>query len=161
MTWTELHDACEHQDASRVIQGAHTHYEDALELDEHGWTPLHVLCWGNPSIEAVQALLQACPQSASAKDAHNDTPLHVACSYKETDKHLVQVLLEACPTAASMANREDLMPLHMACRHAPDNAGVIGLLIDTYPYALRAHIKVGVNSSRVSIRTFIRFVMTL
>ena len=152
MTWTELHDACEHQDAERIIRVAKQHGEEVLEVDEHGWTPLHVLCWSSPSVEAIEALLAACPQAASDVDSMGNTPLHVACSRPGTDKHLVQVLLNACPTTASMVNHEGLMPLHMACRHATDNARVIGLLIESYPYALRTHIKVRKKVNLASLR---------
>ena len=147
MTWTELHDACEHQDVQRILQRVNLHSEEVVEVDEHGWTPLHILCWSSPSSASIEALLKACLQTSSDQDAIGNTPLHVACSRPETDKHVVQVLLDACPAAASMPNHEGLMPLHMACRHAPNNSGVIGLLIDSYPYALRARIKVRSASS--------------
>jgi len=142
MTWKELHEACEHQDVTRIIKIAHQRGEDALEVDEHGWTPLHVLSWGNPTLEAVEALLKACPLALTNRDYRGNTPLHVACSFAGTDKHVVQMLLEACPTAVSKVNHEGLMPLHMACRYAPTNQGVIDLLIEAYPYALQSRIKV-------------------
>jgi len=147
MTWTLLHDACENPQRKgaedMIIQLAHQHPESVLNVDEHGSTPLHVLCWGNPHSRAVEALLEACPQAASDTDYFGDTPLHVACSCPRADKHLVQMLLKECPTAVSLPNREGLLPLHMACRYAPVNEGVIGLLIEAYPYALHARIKMG------------------
>lgn len=142
MTWTQLHDACEHDDVKNVIDLARNHSDDAFKADDHGYTPLHIMCWGNPNPQAVEALLQACPQAVTDQDVHGDTPLHIACCCTSTDKHLVQMLLTASPTAASIPNKEGLMAVHMACRHAPNNEGVIGLLIDVYPYALCSHIKV-------------------
>jgi ankyrin repeat protein len=142
MTWTELHDACVHQVAERITRAAKQHAEEAVQVDEHGWTPLHILCWGSPSSYAVKALIDACPQATSAQDTMGNTPLHVACSRAETDNHLVQLLLQACPTATSMVNQEGLMPLHMACRYASNNSSMIGLLIKSFPNALRTHIKV-------------------
>lgn len=143
MTWTQLHDACEHQDIKSVIAISRLHSEYAFQADDHGYTPLHIMCWGNPNPGAVEALLHACPQALTDQDVHGDTPLHIACRCPSTEKHLVQMLLTSCPMAASIKNIEGLMPLHVACRYAPNNEGVIGLLVDTYPYALRSHIKVG------------------
>lgn len=142
MTWTELHDACVHRDLPHVIQLAHDHKEQADKVDDHGLTPLHILILGNPSLEAVRALLRASPLAAAQTDVRGDTPLHLACAIPDATKDLVQLLLDAAPTAVSRANREGLMPLHAACRHAPRNEGVVGLLIQAYPQALRAHIKV-------------------
>lgn len=144
MTWTELHEACEKQQSTEcILQLVHEHPEHVLQVDDHGSTPLHLLCWGNPDGSAVQALVDACPQVASDQDAHGDTPLHVACSYRTTNKHLIKALLDASPDSGSIANHEGLMPLHVACRHASDNEGMIGLLLDAYPYALLSHIKMG------------------
>lgn len=155
MTWTLLHDACENPQRQgaedTIIQLAHQHPESVLNVDEHGSTPLHVLCWGNPHSRAVEALLEACPQAASDTDYFGDTPLHVACSCPHADKHLVQTLLKECPTAVSLPNREGLLPLHMACRYAPENEGVIGLLIEAYPYALHARIKVSECKMQVGV----------
>jgi ankyrin repeat protein len=144
MTWTQLHEACEHQDVKSVIALSRLHSEDAFKADAHGYTPLHIMCWGNPNPRAIAALLEACPQALTDQDVHGDTPLHIACRCRSTEKHLVQMLLTSCPTAASMTNIEGLTPLHVACRYyAPNKEGIIGLLVDTYPYALRSHIKVG------------------
>jgi ankyrin repeat protein len=141
MTWTLLHDACVHQDTPHVIELAHAHAEQALKVDDHGLTPLHILVLGNPSVEAVTALLTASPQTVSDSDVHGDTPLHLACGNPNADKRLIQMLLDASPTAVSMKNHEGLMPLHMACRYT-QNEGVIGLLLENYPFALRSPIKV-------------------
>lgn len=141
MTWTLLHDACVHQDTPHVIEIAHAHADQALKVDDHGLTPLHILVWGDPSVEAVKALLEASPQAVSDSDVHGDTPLHLACSNPKASKHLIQMLLDASPTAVSMKNHEGLMPLHMACRYT-QNEGVIGLLLENFPFALRSQIKV-------------------
>jgi ankyrin repeat protein len=160
MTWTHLHDACEHQDVKSVITISRLHSEEAFKADDHGYTPLHIMCWGNPNPQAVEALLHANPLALTDHDVHGDTPLHIACRCPTTEKHLVQLLLTSCPTAASITNIEGLMPLHVACRHAPENEGVIGLLIDTYPYALRSHIKVGTLESVVHDQNCSRAVLT-
>lgn len=165
MTWTELHEACEHQDGCKITRIAHQHCKEALETDDHGWIPLHVLCCGNPDLNAVKALVTACPQSLAGQDVKGDTvcfpfciiddlydsslnslnhsqPLHVACSFPRTDTHLVELLVDVFPAALSMTNHEGLMPLHVACRHDPHNFELIKLLVKRYPCALEKGIKV-------------------
>jgi ankyrin repeat protein len=142
MTWTELHNAAEHQDTTGVIHRARCNSDEAVFVDDHAATPLHILCWGNPSVEAVQELIHVFPQAVTDQDILGDTPLHVAASYPQTSAAVIKVLLEADLTTASIANNEGLMPLHMACRYAPKNEAVILLLLEKYPYAARHPIKV-------------------
>jgi hypothetical protein len=75
MTWTRLHDACQHHNNKMIVKLARCFAEEAVMVDDHGSTPLHIACWGNPPMEVVQALLQACPQVATYKDVHGNTPL--------------------------------------------------------------------------------------
>ena len=147
MTWTELHDACEHRDANRIFRVVKENAEQVIQVDDHGWTPLHILCWDPPGVDPIIALLEAYPEAASHQDLHGNSPLHILCSRPKTDKHLVSVLLSTCPSLISMVNHEGLMPLHIACRYIPQNAGVIGLLIEQDPNALRTHIKVNKKST--------------
>ena len=142
MTWTELHDACVHRDLSHVIQVAAMHADQAIEVDDHGLTPLHILIVGRPSAEAVNRLLEASPMAASQPDVHGDTPLHLAAGCPDMTPEIVKILLSAYPIAISLKNREGLMPLHMACRYASQNDDIIDILIAAFPDALRVHIKV-------------------
>lgn len=142
MTWTLLHDACEHLDTKVIYDRCSKGTNELLEVDDHGSTPLHIIAWGNPDAKLLQALVSCCPPAVSDKDIHGDTCLHIACSYPGTDVKVVKVLLDSCPTLASMTNKEGLMPLHVACRFASSNSTVIGYLIEAYPFALRSRIKV-------------------
>jgi len=152
MTWTELHEACEYQLTNKIVEVARHHPEFVLRVDDHGSTPLHILCLGDGrkassisseiTAQAIQAILEACPSVAREKDFHGNTPLHIACSSNQSDKHIVKLLLEAHPEAAMVCNKEGLQPLHMACRYAPDEE-VIGLLIEFYPKAVQHCIKMG------------------
>jgi ankyrin repeat protein len=154
MTWTQLHDACQHQDSKKVVELAEQVSEEATMVDDFGSTPLHIACQSNPPLEVIQALLAVCPQAATDKDILGNTPLHVAASNPETDPATVMALLQVCPVAVSITNTEGLTALHMACRHAPANERVIELLIDAaYPYALRTHAKVSLR--RNTLRTII------
>ena len=142
MTWTRLHDACQHHDYSRVVSIVRTASDEVMMVDDHGSNPLHLACWGNPPLEVVQALLKACPPAATDKDILGNTPLHIASGYPGTDPYLIREILEFCPTAASIINKEGLTPLHVACRHAPNNVGVISALIDAHPHALKTRTRV-------------------
>jgi len=148
MTWTELHNAAEHQDTTGVIRRARLNSEEAVFVDDHASTPLHTLCWGNPSVEAVQELIRAFPQAVTDQDILGDTPLHVAASFPETNVAVIKLLLETDSTTASIVNHEGLMPLHMACRYAPKNEEVILLLLEKFPFAARHQIKIGEPAPR-------------
>jgi len=54
MTWTQLHDAAEHDDVKNVIALSRLHSEDAFKADDHGFTPLHIMCWGIPTQKALK-----------------------------------------------------------------------------------------------------------
>ena len=94
MTWTKLHDACEHLDSKCIVERCKTNSNEPLEVDDHGSTPLHILAWGNPKIELLEAMILCCPASllVTDKDLHGDTSLHVACSYPETGVKVVKVI---------------------------------------------------------------------
>mmetsp|Transcript_30057 Transcript_30057/g.49666 ORF Transcript_30057/g.49666 Transcript_30057/m.49666 type:complete len:347 (-) Transcript_30057:200-1240(-) len=143
MTWTVLHDACEHQDAETVLARTKVNADEAYCRDAHDSTPLHIACWSNPPLEVVRVLIEAYPHALRTKDVHGDTPLHIAVSNPVTSIELVQILVEACPQAASIANREGLMPLHAACRYSPSNEETICLLLETHQPAAKARIKMG------------------
>lgn len=151
MTWTGLHDACEHQDTEAALELIKANSDQAANVDEHGETPLHIVCWANPPLRMVEALIAAFPQAVTDQDVHGDTPLHVALMNPETSYEVVHALLKACPTLASVANKEGLYPLHMACRHCQDEK-VFELLLEEYPYALRHAIKVSQSISPCSVR---------
>lgn len=143
MTWTALHDACEHQDTKKVLSIAQVNEREAYSLDDHNSTPLHIACWSNPPLDVIRALLDAHPQGLKAKDVHGDTPLHIAVSNPMTRVDLVQTLVDACPDALSIANREGLMPLHAACRYSPKQDDTIALLVEAYAEAAKHRIKMG------------------
>ena len=142
MTWTKLHDACQHHRAIIVEQLAQTCAEEALMTDDHGSIPLHIACVGNPPLSEIQALLKVRPMSVCQQDVDGNTPLHVAASQPFMSLEVIRALLESCPAAVCVKNNEGLMPLHMACRYAPKNDGVLECLIEAYPEALERRTKV-------------------
>lgn len=145
MTWTLLHDACDHQDAAAVRNLANRP-ELAVALDAHGSTPLHIyLANPHPDPDAVRALLKASPPDIS--DYHGDTILHIAASNPTMDSDLLKDVLMATPNAISKANREGLLPLHMACRFAAQNVDAIRMLVEANPDAIHKRIKVSDTTS--------------
>ena len=70
MTWTLLHEDCEHQGANAVAQRCQSHPEETNSVDEHGLTPLHLLCFSNPSKEALSTLLETNTNVLLTKDQH-------------------------------------------------------------------------------------------
>lgn len=143
MTWTRLHDAVVHHNTALIIMLSQHFPIQASMVDDNGSTPLHLICWGNPELGALGALIKARSQAVLEKDVYGNTPLHIAASHPSTTEEVMACLLQACPDAASVKNKEGLMPLHMACRHAPQNEPVIALLVEVYPSALRTRTKMG------------------
>jgi ankyrin repeat protein len=112
-------------------------------VDDHGYTPLHIACFGNPSMDVVLALIEASRYVAGLdKDIHGNTPLHIAVSQKDVSVDVVTKLLELFPTSLSSVNKEGMTPLHMACRHNASASGVIEALVSAYPAALKIRTKV-------------------
>jgi ankyrin repeat protein len=146
MTWTVLHDACEHQDTKTMIARSKCNADEAHNLDDHGSTPLHIACWNNPPLDAVRALMGAHPQGLASKDVHGDTPLHIAVSNPATSVELVRALVEECPEATNIVNREGLMPLHSACRYSPMNDEIISIILEANVPAAKHRIKVSAHA---------------
>lgn len=142
MTWTVLHDACEHEDIETVIQRTKVNAEEANSLDDHGATPLHIACFNNPPKEMLEALIAAHPQALVTRDMHGDTPLHIALSNPATTINVIRTLAKACPKALMISNREGLKPLHEACRFGSMNDEIISLLVETCEAAAKVRIRV-------------------
>lgn len=143
MTWTRLHDACQHQRTIVVEQLARERVEEALMTDDHGSIPLHIACVGNPPLSVIQALLKARPMSVCQQDVDGNTPLHIAASQPHIAVDIIRALLDSCPASVYVKNNEGLMPLHMACRYAPKNDAVLECLMEAHPEALECRTKMG------------------
>lgn len=57
----------------------HPHEVHVSVRDAKGDTALHWACFGNPPLDAVEALLTACPELASATNHQGQLPLHGEC----------------------------------------------------------------------------------
>eukprot|EP00536_Pseudo-nitzschia_multiseries_P012544 jgi/Psemu1/290361/fgenesh1_pg.485_\ len=68
-------------DWPRVTEHASKHPPDSRFVEGH-WheTPLYLACQHHPPLEAVEAIVDACPSSVKiASREHGDLPLHIAC----------------------------------------------------------------------------------
>mmetsp|Transcript_25025 Transcript_25025/g.38704 ORF Transcript_25025/g.38704 Transcript_25025/m.38704 type:complete len:1734 (+) Transcript_25025:74-5275(+) len=86
--------------------------------------PLHFACCNQPAIGAVEALVQAFPESPSYKDNVKSLPLHYACA-KNASYEVIQLLLKACPNATLVKDRNGKTPLDL---YEGSNNDVVELL---------------------------------
>ncbi len=73
MTWSTLHENCEHQVEDGIIKArCQSNPEETTLVDEHGLTPLHLLLFSNknPSVKALESLLDANSFVLLRKDQH-------------------------------------------------------------------------------------------
>lgn len=182
MTWTLLHEDCEHQEANAVVQRCQSHPEETDSVDEHGLTPLHLLCISNPSIKALSTLLKTNINVLLTKDQHGgemiqslfwyrvllhhqnqpsrsldmhntDLPIHIALRNNLVNLDAIAMMIQSCPSSLSISNKEGLMPLHICCRHSPQRLDLIEMIAKRNPKSCHAHTKVSKNDS---IRTQMR-----
>ena len=142
MTWSTLHEACKHNDTDAIIQLANRN-DDAFQTDDHGATPLHLLCLNDPDIVALKSLVEANHMAVSDRDMNGDTPLHLLCRNSDCTRASVEILVEANPYVLSVANKHGYLPLHVACTFPTRNHDVLAFLIYSNPYALLHHTKIG------------------
>jgi hypothetical protein len=88
----DLYDLCRRRIWHRVRLLCATHPIHAQYVGDQGH-PLHVACQHQPTVRAVQALLEAFPAAASLPNAQEELALHVACRNSSSIaviRHLVQ-----------------------------------------------------------------------
>ena len=113
-----------------VIDRLQTHPAEASVYGYHNQSPLQkCLMEEDPPIplEAVQALIEAHPQSTKDADEEGRSALYYATYYKR-ESRIVQVLLDACPEMVKRATDMGTLPLHVAYTEA-----TTCLLVDAYP----------------------------
>jgi len=85
------------------------------ERDSTGALPLHVLCESNPSLEALQVLLEEYHEAARTQDNEGALPLHRLCGAKPS-VDAVKVLLEEYEGSISVKNKNGDSPFTVACK---------------------------------------------
>lgn len=116
----------------------HPHEAHVTIQDDKGDTALHWACFGNPPLDAIEALLTACPELAAATNKQGVLPIHgeyqlpsygkyhsfyttlnivldiVAASYRAAGE-VIRALLKAYPEAAGVASNSGSYPMHILC----------------------------------------------
>ena len=73
MTWTQLHDLCGESasnpdNAYAIVRRARAVSEEAIRVDDRGFTPLHIAVAScDPPVEVIEALLNANPNAVREK----------------------------------------------------------------------------------------------
>ena len=65
-----------------------THPEEAKVVNKDGETALHYCVFGNPPLDAVEALLDVYPAMAEMKNSQGQLPIHLACCYRTSSEVL-------------------------------------------------------------------------
>lgn len=108
-------------EAAHTICDQHFRYLEVCSPEgEEEWSLMHSAAEGGCA-EAVQALLELAPETASCVTARGLTPLHAACDGGNFEA--ARLLLNAAPQTAAAADAWDRLPLHCACAAEGGNEG--------------------------------------
>jgi ankyrin repeat protein len=105
-------------------------------LSSTGQTPLHIACLSeHTTLNVVQLLIDAFPDSVRHEDNGGSMPLHCLCANNNLDEEvrmdILKLLVERCPESVRHTNRCDRLPIHIAAAHqSPEFCRV---LIEAYP----------------------------
>ena len=83
-------------------------------------TPLHQICYRQPSLEVVQLMIRSCPGLASLQNVDGETPLHIAAS--SCPENIQKVLLEDSPEATTKVDKYGDSPLLLVVGVGPSVA---------------------------------------
>eukprot|EP00984_Skeletonema_dohrnii_P030069 scaffold21178_cov98-Skeletonema_dohrnii-CCMP3373.AAC.9 len=106
-----------------------------------GQTPLHYACY-NPhmTLNIIQLLVDAAPNSVSHADNNGETPLHRLSNYVLDDTKAIKILkllIEKCPEAVRHANNGGVLPIHIAGGWGRRSTEFCSVLIEAYPGSQR------------------------
>ena len=111
----------------------------ASAVSSIGITPLQMLCFNeNATLNMVQLVVDACPESLDRGDNDGFTPLHFLCNNKDledtTALDILAFYLERCPEAAQRVDEGGRLPIHVACRGLGCKSfEFCRMLIEAYP----------------------------
>ena len=103
-------------------------------------TPLQIACGMNKclTLETVQLLVNAWPESIRQRGSYGNLPLHDLCRNKDLDEsasvEVLQFMLKVDPTLPRRMNDDDYFPIHDAVCHKSTN--FCKVLIDAWPESL-------------------------
>jgi hypothetical protein len=116
---SDLWDLVLDMDWPRVVEHAKSEPQDADFLEGH-WheTPLYLACQHDPPVEALEAVIEAHPESVQIASTENrDLPIHLACRY-QADTPMLEALLRDYPKTALQSTKWGWTPIMTlwACR---------------------------------------------
>ena len=116
----------------------------ASDDDNDSKLPLHYACGcgcgnKNMTLEIVQLLIDAAPDSVRSVDNEGCMPLHCLCLNKFLDEitamEILKLLVEKHPGAIKHADNDGFLPIHIACLSSPPE--FCRVLIEAYPESER------------------------
>ena len=88
---------------------------EAVTLEQKGVIPLFIACERQPSVKAVNALIDAFPKTLEFTDEQDFRPLHIACSH-DANEDIIQIMVEKDPSpkrAKEALTGAHATPLHL------------------------------------------------
>ena len=127
----------------RVIRCLFEYFPVAISAHHDGWSALHYACCNkNMTLNIVQLLIDAAPNSVRSISNSGRMPLHCLCYAKNGDEiavvEMLKLLIEKHPEAIRHATNKGSLPIHLALRSKNVTLNIIQLLIDAAPDSIRS-----------------------
>jgi ankyrin repeat protein len=87
------------------------------------------------SVETVERILLASPESAWVSNSLGERPLHCACKLGHIDIEVIRILLFAFPEGASIRNHAGKLPIHYAAANIHD-IDILKEVVEVFPQGL-------------------------
>lgn len=137
--------------------------------DSFSWLPLHYGCANGASIEVLQILVDAYPESRTSSDKRGRTPLHFALgnTQRPASPEVVQLLVQN-GAAALCSDENGMLPLHYACAYGISKEA-LAVLTEASPESIMArdtkgrtplHFAMG-NADRAASPSVVQHLLTI
>ena len=85
-----------------------------LQLNNNGWSILHILLLRNAPVQQVRSFIKAVPESVRLVNESNALPIHYSCLYGSNIK-VIQLMINEYPESLFIPDMDGNLPLHLAC----------------------------------------------